>query len=417
MATDQTGRTAGSPAASGETASNPSSQPKPDDNPRPAEDHDAEGNISEEDVENILAGFADGNQIEEDDEGGGGNADPEPKPTDLDDPDDPDEDLDDPDDIDDDEPDDDSDIFDDPDQSGADADDQGEGDSSQDDEDEEDADELDDVQSKLDEKSGKAFARMRVQLKESRKELKAVKATAAFGSEMGQMIDRFGLTDEQLFNGLNLVATLQSDPIKGLTLLRDHMASAAALAQERYPQVDLGDLLSFSPDLVGKINSSDLPEDLQEMVDEGRITEDRAREIAKAMKQKEDDGDGGGRGATQPTSAQIEETNAALRSIGFYRVNTEAELDQRIELLVPAMEKLADKLGLDLQTLNHQSRKALAVRAGKAVLKRISKGTKSKPKKGRMLRTRDSGKPRQQSGEHKSWEDVEKAVLAGFNPS
>ena len=414
MADNHPGRIADSPTASGDLAGDPSSQPKPDDNPSPVPDHDAEGDISEKDVQNILDGFAEGNVVEVEEGGGEGDPEPKPKPTEDDDPDDgePDEiDEDDPDDIIDEEPDD-SDLFDDdPDRSGNAGDQGGEGGSSNED-DEDDAEELDDVQSRLDEKSGKAFARMRVQLKEARQEAGAAKASAAFGSKMGEMIDRFGLTDEQLFNGLNLVATLQTDPIKGITLLRDHMASAATLAKERYPKVNLDELLAFDADNLTSAPRSDLPEDLQEMVDEGRMTEDRAREIATAMKRQ----DGGGDGApAASTPDQIEDTNNALRSIGFYKVNTEPELDQRIEMLIPAMEKLADKLGLDLPTLSHSARKELAVRAGKAVLQRISKGTKSKPKKGRMLRAREGGTPRQQQGDHKTWDDVSRAVMSGFS--
>jgi hypothetical protein len=240
--------------------------------------------------------------------------------------------------------------------------------------------ELDQIAKRLErEEQGKAFAFLRRKAKDAER----MRDAAELGVRFNTMLENSGLDQEGIADLVDLLGTIKRDPLRAIDSLRSRLRDAATAARERYPDLDLGKMLEFKID--AKPTEPQLPKDLEDAVESGQMTRERALALAKLEREAEDRSTAkrdGNAFSPEVVESYRDNTRAILKEIGFYRTPREADaakrkqiLDDRIDKhLIPEMERIAERDGIDLTKCHPKQRQEVTIRAAKAVLAKIERG-------------------------------------------
>jgi hypothetical protein len=377
-------------APEGVNAGGPARQPG-DQESTPPDDRETAVDISEEDQKRILEGF------------GGEHADEPEEEEELDD--DEDEDLDDDGDESDEEDDDDPET----DRSGDDQPGDEDNESLSD-------DELDQIEKGLSAEAQKqAFIRLRQERKQAVDKAAELEEAGEFGQRLHQVMEHYGVDEKMFDETLDMLSTINNDPLKGIRVLQAKIGEVAARAKEAYP--DFADRIDSMVGDAPAESDVELPDDLQEAVELGTLTLERAKALAKLDRTGEPQAPKSGT-APEPTASEKAEMagmHQDLLALGYYE-GSEAERKKRTdELLIPRAEELAAELNLNLDKCDAGLKRSLIVKAAREVMAKV-KAKPSRKRRGKQLRSRDGERPKPRPrGEYKSEEEMRKHVLDGFS--
>ena len=283
-------------------------------------------------------------------------------------------------------------------------------------------DTLDEIEGTLRDKQKQAFIHMRKGLKEKDARVEELEVAGEFGQRLHGILEQHGIDEDGFERVLDMVAAMDRDPLSAIGMLKQRMADVAGRAKEMYP--DFGDKIDQMVEgVVAGGGEEELPPDLQEAVELGTITIDRAKQLAKlerASQQSQDDGTPSASAKPEsgpPTATEKAEMQALhrdLHKLGYY-AGTEREVEARTnEVLIPRAEEIAQEFGIELGSAPPNIRRKVLVKAAREIVKTLEP-EKASRRQGRQLRSRDGDRPKpRQRGEYKDWNDMKKGVLSAF---
>lgn len=281
---------------------------------------------------------------------------------------------------------------------------------------------LDEIEGTLRDKQKQAFIRMRKGLKEAEARAEDLEVASEFGQRLHGMLEQRGVDEQSFEEVLDLVSSMNRDPLSAIGMLKGRLAEVALRAKEMYP--DFGEKID---QMVGSLQAGggeeELPPDLQEAVELGTITIERAKQLAsleRASQQSQDGGNDQGeprtadRPPTATEKAEMQALHRDLHQLGYYE-GTQAEVEKRTnEVLLPRAEEIAAEFDIDLNSAPPRIRRKVLVKAAREIVKTLgSDRPRRRPE--RQLRSRDGDRPKpRQKGEYKDWNDMKKGVLSAF---
>lgn len=279
--------------------------------------------------------------------------------------------------------------------------------------------ELDEIEQALDQdKQGKAFAKMRTELRDAKAALRDSAETAQFGQNMKSQLEAIGATPESFEETMQILALSESNPMKALQMLRSRMQTVADKARGEYGDGAVDSLMSeeIPQSQVQREDWRDRYPDLADKVVMGQLDEDRAATIADRLDQELGEEPPARQEQEQPPAREYDEaahreqmrdTNRELYDLGFFNDMTEAQVAERAQKeLVPLVDEMV--IDLDLDWDDPGVRHRTIMRAAKQIMSREQKPPQSRPRHTNKPLKRGEGTapPAQSDGDPANWDDV-----------
>ena len=278
-------------------------------------------------------------------------------------------------------------------------------------ENDEDDDDLDEVQKTLPEKKAKkAFARLRTQTRELKRELADARTYVEFAKQVEERLEDLGATQEDFDAALESVSLRKANPLKALKSLGSDIKQVMASVKAEYDLDDaaLAKMAGLAIQQEPVLSWKERHPDLAEAVELGALDEDKAKELAELKdnrererekpepkqkqtpERKDDD--------LQALSKTMQEVNKELGKMHFFTDTSKEARGERIKELVDRVATIAEDYGIDLTGLD--ARKKAFVQAARQIMAEESSNTapRKKRSKGKMLRHNEGTTRRLQEG-------------------